>query len=199
METRFGAAVTGQVPDEQMLSHRMTAAIGGDAAAYRTLLRDCVPLIAGIARSQGVGRDLMDDAIQETLLTLHRARATYDPARPFLPWLRAIARHRAVDVLRRQGRARSREVHDQAAYEVQQDPAPPASEMIARRQEGHVLRGMIDQLPAGQRQAVEHLGLAERSLEETARLTGRSKGALKVNFHRALAALRRRSGSGPDV
>nr|WP_321983343.1 sigma-70 family RNA polymerase sigma factor [uncultured Lichenicoccus sp.] len=191
--------MTDPVPDEQVLSDRMGAALGGDALAYRTLLRDCVPLIAGIARSQGVGRDLVDDAIQETLLTLHRARATYDPARPFLPWLRAIARHRAVDVLRRHGRAQAREVHDQAAYEVQQDPGLPASEQIARRQEHQALRGLIDELPAGQRQAVEHLGLAERSLEETARLTGRSKGALKVNFHRALAALRRRSGSGPDV
>ncbi len=191
--------VTGQVADEQALSDRMAAALGGDAAAYRGLLRDCVPVIMGAARAQGVGQDLMDDAIQETLLTLHRARATYDPARPFLPWLRAIARHRAVDVLRRQGRDRLREVHDQATYEVQPDPAPPASELLAQRQEGQALRAMIDRLPAGQRQAVEQLALAERSLEEASRLTGRSKGALKVNFHRALAALRRRSGGSPDV
>lgn len=45
-------------------------------------------------------------------------------------------------------------------------------------------------LPDGQRQAVEHLGLRELSLDETAALTGRSKGALKVNLHRALKALR---------
>ena len=177
----------------------MAAALAGDAGAYRSVLRDCVPFISSVARAQGVGPDLMDDAIQETLITLHRARATYDPARPFLPWLRAIARHRAVDVLRRQGRDRSREVHDEVAYGVQQDPAPPANEMLGRQQEHQALRGMIERLPAGQRQAVEQLGLAERSLEEAAKLTGRSKGALKVNFHRALAALRRRQGGDPDV
>jgi hypothetical protein len=33
--------------------------------------------------------------VQETLLTVHQARRTWDPARPFLPWLRAIAQRRA--------------------------------------------------------------------------------------------------------
>ncbi|WP_205880314.1 sigma-70 family RNA polymerase sigma factor [Lichenicoccus roseus] len=191
--------MTGQVPDEQGLADRMGAALGGDADAYRRLLHECVPLIIGVARSQGVAQSLIDDAVQETLLTLHQARATYDPSRPFLPWMRAIARHRAIDVLRRSGREQSRELHDHPAYELQADPAPPAVALIERRQQRQTLRAMIDRLPAGQRQAVEQLGLAERSLEEASRITGRSKGALKVNFHRALAALRRRSGTGPDV
>jgi RNA polymerase sigma-70 factor (ECF subfamily) len=47
-------------------------------------------------------------------------------------------------------------------------------------------------LPPGQREAVEQLGLRERSLSETAELTGRNTGALKVNLHRALKALRER-------
>ena len=46
---------------------------------------------------------------------------------------------------------------------------------------------------------MELLGLNERSLEEAAGTTGRTKGALKVNLHRALAALRNRLGEGGDA
>ena len=51
-------------------------------------------------------------------------------------------------------------------------------------------------LPERQREAVELLKLRELSLAEAARLTGSSEGALKVNVHRAIKALRARWGRG---
>jgi DNA-directed RNA polymerase specialized sigma24 family protein len=54
------------------------------------------------------------------------------------------------------------------------------------------LREAIDTLPPGQREAIEQLGLKERSLAEAAESTGRKTGALKVNLHRALKTLRDR-------
>jgi RNA polymerase sigma factor (sigma-70 family) len=174
---------------EAKLSAAMAAAQGGDAAAYRALLRDCVPVIAAAARAQGVRPDAVDDVVQETLLTVHRARATYDPARPFLPWLRAIAQRRAIDLMRRAGR-RPQEVHDPLAYEAESDAGPlPGASIEARERDARLARA-VAALPEGQRQAVEHLSLRERSLDETAAATGRSKGALKVNLHRALKSLR---------
>ena len=81
---------------ETRLAAWMAAAQRGDGEAYRMLLRACLPIIAAAARGQGVRNDRVDDVVQETLLTIHRARATYDPARPFLPWLRAIAERRLL-------------------------------------------------------------------------------------------------------
>ncbi|AWN44546.1 sigma-70 family RNA polymerase sigma factor [Methylobacterium durans] len=180
-------------PGEAHLAAAMRAAQDGDAAAYRRVLRACVPVIAGVARGQGVRGAAVDDVVQETLLTVHRARATYDPSRPFLPWLRAIAQRRAVDALRRRSR-RPQEVHDPAAFEDQVDAGPAPGQALEEGQEARLrearLARAVANLPAGQRQAVEHLALGERSLDETAALTGRSKGALKVNLHRALKALR---------
>ena len=57
----------------------MVAAQAGDRAAYETLLRDCIPFIKRVARGQGVQPDFIDDVVQETLLTVHGARHTYDP------------------------------------------------------------------------------------------------------------------------
>ena len=54
----------------------------------------------------------------------------------------------------------------------------------------------LETLPERQREAVQHLVLDERSLDEAAALTRRSKGSLKVNLHRALKALRGRMAAG---
>ena len=174
---------------EEKLSAGMAAAQGGDAAAYRAVLRDCLPVIAATARGKGVRGAAVDDVVQDTLLTLHNARQTYDPARPFLPFLRAIASRRAIDALRRQGR-QPREVFDPISYDAHPDMEAAPGAGLEADDRRRLLAQAVGSLPAGQREAVEHLALAERSLDETAALTGRSKVALKVNLHRALKALR---------
>ena len=188
--TRSGARIGGAgMALEGELSALMAAAQAGDAAAYRALLKACLPLVSAIARAQGVRGEAVDDVVQDTLMTVHRARASYDPGRPFLPWLRAITQRRAIDRLRRAGR-RPREVFDPLAYEAEADTGPAPSQGLEARDRSAMLARAVATLPEGQRQAVEHLGLREMSLDETAALTGRTKGALKVNLHRALKALR---------
>jgi RNA polymerase sigma-70 factor (ECF subfamily) len=155
-----------------------------------------VPVIVAAARRQGVSPDRVDDVVQEVLITIHRARATYDPARPFLPWLRAIAQRRAIDALRRHGRQAVREVHDPAAYEGHAEETVEADDVLDARTRAQALRASIATLPPGQRQAVERLGLQGQTLDEAAADTGRSKVALKVNLHRAIKALRGKLGGG---
>lgn len=168
----------------------MAAAQSGDHQAYARVLADSVPLIKAVARRQGVRQDNLDDVVQETLITVHRVRHTYDPGRSYDAWLSAIARRRAIDALRRRGRRSAREVSDEFALDTQ--PAgEDASAATARQQRAEQLRAAIAKLPPGQRQAAEQLGLRERSLDETSELTGRKTGALKVNLHRAIKALRK--------
>jgi RNA polymerase sigma factor (sigma-70 family) len=175
---------------EQMLSAAMAAAQAGDRGAYRGLLRACMPVIAATARGKGLTGEAVEDVVQETLLTIHRARASYDPARPFLPWLRAIAQRRTIDALRLRKR-RAPEAHDPVAYETYADETlPAAGQGIEARERDARLARAIAALPEGQRQAVEQLSLREHSLKEAAAITGRSTGAIKVNLHRALKALR---------
>ena len=92
-------------------SRLMARAQDGDQHAYRALLEDVAPYLRAIAsrcfRQQGD----IEDAVQDVLLTLHAVRHTYDPQRPFGPWLLAIANRRIIDRLRRDtrhGRARLR-------------------------------------------------------------------------------------------
>jgi RNA polymerase sigma factor (sigma-70 family) len=168
----------------------MVRAQAGDKAAYETLLHDCVPLVRAIARRQGVSADQVDDVVQEVLLTIHRARQTYDPSRSFTAWLRVIAERRAIDLLRQSGRRGARELHAPIAFENYPDEAAdPASGLQHADDAGRVSEALAS-LPPRQREAVQSLVLNEQSLAEASAATRRSKGSLKVNLHRALKALR---------
>jgi RNA polymerase sigma factor (sigma-70 family) len=157
-------------------------------------LRDCVELIEQVARRQGVPADRIDDAVQDTLLTIHRARQTYDPARSFTAWLRVLAERRAVDLMRKTGRQAVREVHAPLAYERHADQSAVSLRPAYGTDAARRLGAAVADLPLRQREAVQLLVLQERSLAETAAATGRSKGSLKVNLHRALKNLRARLG-----
>ncbi len=183
---------------DQRLSGLMVAAQSGDRAAYAELLRACVPFVKRVGRRTGLAEDRLDDVMQDTLVTLHHARQTYDPSRSFCAWLSVIARRRAIDILRRQGRNARREVHAPLAFEAHADPGSDTAGGWEQTGRAKVLGAAIAGLPEGQRDAVERLGLREQSLADAAAETGKSTGALKVNFHRALKTLRLRLGGEGD-
>ena len=101
----------------------MAEAQAGDSVAYQTLLRDCIPVIKTVARRRGVAAALVDDVVQDVLLTIHRARHTFDPNRSFTAWLCVITERRAIDLLRRIRRQDLREVHAPLAFESHVDQA----------------------------------------------------------------------------
>jgi RNA polymerase sigma factor (sigma-70 family) len=174
----------------------MAAAQKGDRVAYEKLLLDCASLIASLARRRGVPPDRVDDVVQEVLVTVHRARATYDPRRSFEAWLRIIVERRAIDVLRQMRRHGEREVHAPLAYESYADEAIDQSVRIDHKDKAKRIGAALTELPQRRREAVQHLMVDERSLADAAVLTGRSKGSLKVSLHRALNALRLKADRG---
>ncbi len=180
--------------DDMRRSALMAAAQAGNRTAYEMLLRDCVPLIRSVARRQGVMPDYVDDVVQEVLITIHRARQTYDPSRSFNAWLRVIAERRAIDLLRQTGRRGAREVHAPLAFENFADGSADPAGGLTRADDAEKIDQALAALPARQREAVQYLVIEEQSLAEASALTRRSKVSLKVNLHRALKALRGAAG-----
>ena len=170
----------------------MVRAQAGDGEAYTRLLRALVPTVRAIVSQQIASRELVEDTLQDVLLTLHRVRHTYDPDWPFLPWLAAIARARTIDALRRQGRHRRREVS--ASDEEEEFAAPPPPDGQEARGE---LARYLRALPDRQRRIVEHVHLQEMTLVQAARENNLTVPAVKSLLHRALNALRR-SGANDD-
>lgn len=165
-----------------MFAAWMAAAQEGDQGAYRQLLEAAQPMVFGYLRKRMESETAAEDVTQEVLLTMHRVRHTYDPTRPFEPWLFAIARSRLIDHLRRRRRISAIEVLTDNLPEV----AASATEMA-----GDSVFEILDRLPATQREAFVMLKLEGLTTEEAAARAGVSVSALKVRAHRAYKALRK--------
>ena len=170
----------------------MKAMQEGDQDACRTLLRLCIPWIERAARRRGIPSEAIDDVVQNVLIAVHYGRHHCDPSRPFLPWLRAIARNRSIDWLRQSRHRIAREVHAPEAVENCADPgAFDAIESTPRFLHDEINASM-ECLSPGQRRAVRLLVLDDLTLDQASTQSGIKKVALKVSLHRALKALRRR-------
>jgi RNA polymerase sigma-70 factor (ECF subfamily) len=183
--------LVGNSPEDRAAwSGLMAAAQEGDAAAYQRLLRAITPFIRYVGRKRGLDPATCEDLAQEALLTLHRVRHTYDPARPFVPWLLAIVQRRMIDLYRRDRRIHDQETVVPDLLETFADPATNNHLETAEQREW-LLQAMAE-LPPKQREALELVKLGELSVAEASSRTGQSEGAVKVNVHRAIRALRAR-------
>ena len=183
-------APPGRNEDDRQLSALMRSAQDGDRIAYASLLQKVLPLLkrAVAARLRFLTPMDREDVVQDILLSLHAARATYDPQRPFTPWLMTIAHNRMVDQARRNGRRSAHETLVDEYPEIMTGTEASAGTESAGDPEE--LQRAIKALPRGQRSAIELLKLREMSLKEASQATGMSVGALKVSVHRAIRTLR---------
>jgi len=177
-------------------SKLMAQAQDGKREAYRELLEGVTPYLRSLAIRCFKQPSDLEDVVQDVLLTVHMLRHTYDPARPFGPWLLAIASRRIIDRLRRDTRRRAREVELSVEHETF---AVPETNLHEETLGKAALGQAIEQLPPDQRQTITMLKLNEMSLKEAAAASGRSIPALKVATHRAIKSLRRLLKSQGDL
>jgi RNA polymerase sigma-70 factor, ECF subfamily len=173
---------------EQQASALMVRAQQGDAAAYTELLTMLAAASRQYARNRLGDVPWLDDVAQETLLTVHKARRTYDGRRPFAPWFYAILSRRMIDVLRRERRISAREI----VAEVLPEPLAPAESPSAVDPDR--VEAALGALPSRQREVVSALKLRDESVKEVSARLGMSESAVKVTAHRGYRALRRLLG-----
>ena len=152
-----------------------------DQAATAALIERLSPRLHWFFASQMGSRTDADDMLQDLWLRIHRVRHTYRPGEPLLPWVYAIAHRVRIDTYRRRYRM-SREISVDAL------PEPVArEENQASRLAFHEL---LATLPEGQREVLTMLKVGGLSLEEVARATSSTVGAVKQKAHRAYHRLR---------
>jgi RNA polymerase sigma-70 factor (ECF subfamily) len=166
----------------------MRAAQAGDARRYEQLLRAITPFVRSLARRYCRDPQLAEDVVQDVLLTMHRIRHTWDPERPFSPWLAAIAARRGIDRIRRTARIARHEVSDEAALATFATPA--ANNDSGALHAALAVEPLLAALPERQRRALEAVKLRGLSVAQAASESGQSIAAIKVNVHRAVKALR---------
>jgi RNA polymerase sigma-70 factor (ECF subfamily) len=180
---------------EEELRKLMILALEGNAAAYEEfLLRVSRMLKSFMSSSSGIGgirmysTERLEDMVQEVLLTIHRKRDLYLKDMPILPWIRTIARHRMIDLLRAD--ARRPQTTEWTQLEESFDlmtPAEPLAEESAQ-----ALESLTACLSEKQREILFLAKVEELPLAKIAEQRGMSLSAVKVTVHRALQAIRSR-------
>jgi len=168
-----------------------------DRIAAESLMQALMPVLSRFFLSMSDVRRAADDLVQETLLRIHRARHTYRPDEPVLPWAYSIARHVRVDYYRKQRRT----VHHEEAV----DPDILQVKAVSQRAETESARDfetLMGYLPESQREVLTMLKVLGMTVEEVARVTSSTAGAVKQKAHRAYDRLRsvlERPPAGPTA
>ncbi|MFG1394291.1 sigma-70 family RNA polymerase sigma factor [Xanthobacter agilis] len=184
-------AMTETAPTETATTEEwaalMRAALKGEGTAYRRLLTALAPVLRVAARRildrAGADAQNVEDVVQETLLAIHLKRQTWDPAQPLMPWVWAIARHKVLDALRRQGRRVHVPIDELNA--VLADTAAKADDAHT----GHDVARLAESLSGRERAVVEAVCLAGASTTEAGLRLAMSEGAVREALHRALKHL----------
>jgi RNA polymerase sigma factor (sigma-70 family) len=166
------------VVNDASLARLMAMVQQGDKLAYATLLQECQSWLVRYF-SKRIAPAAVDDLVQDTLISLHRKRATYEPTRPFLPWLAAIARYRWVDQLRKTYRADETILSDDLSV-GSDEPGILARISIDR---------LLEQIPVKQSEVIRMVKIDGLSIAEAALRSGQSEPLVKVNIHRGLKKL----------
>jgi RNA polymerase sigma-70 factor (ECF subfamily) len=183
------------VSDEE-LAALMERYCAGDRAAFDALYAQVAPRLHAFL-SQLIGdRSIADDVMQEALIKLHEARGFYVRGADPLPWIFTIARHAALDELRRRRRTRMRMADDAAATpepsaELDGSASASSGRDDPRAADGAEALAALARLPAAQREALVLTKVEGRSQAEAAALAGTTPGAIKLRAHRAYVALRK--------
>lgn len=160
----------------------------GNQADYARFLTSITPLLKRM-----VGRRLaacdVEDVTQEILISIHKARHTYDGVRPLVPWLASIAQFRITDHLRKH-------------YTQRQDKTVDISEwenILTDVTEGGVDHESIDELleglPEAHKRILTLMHVEGYTAKEVGKQLAMNESAVKVAAHRAIKKIRIKFGT----
>lgn len=144
---------TSEVTPQSGRARATASAVRLDPAALAAAYAEHAGAIYGIALRMIGDRAAAEDVVQNAFLKLWTATAQFDPARgPVLGLLVTIARHKAIDGMRRVARRRrSEELYCREPEAHDDDPAVT----LERAQDARDVRSALLALPYEQRRVIE--------------------------------------------
>jgi RNA polymerase sigma-70 factor (ECF subfamily) len=184
---------------EQRWAKAMCAERRGEAVAYERMLKEVATTLRRSLAPRlvrvGIGAHEAEDLVQEILMGLHGKRHTWDPARPFLPWLHTITRYKLIDFMRhRRGDTRRRvDLALEDWLEIVE-----CSTHEANRFTWEVDRHLAV-LPVNQRRIVRAIAVEGASVRSVAQGLATSEGAVRMTLHRAIRRLLGAADPSPTI
>jgi RNA polymerase sigma-70 factor (ECF subfamily) len=132
------------------------------------------------------------DVVQEVFIAVWKDAGRFDASRGALgPWLFSLARHKAIDLVRREANVRKRTADVDLEFE---ESADDVDQEVWLRHRRETVRAAIAELPDAQREALELAFFAGLTHVEVAERLGIPLGTAKTRIRTALLRLRDRLG-----
>jgi len=165
----------------------MTQSLAGDQRTYAELLQATTRLLRPYLSRRLNSATEVDDVMQEILISVHKARHTYDGKRPYKPWVFAIAKFRLHDHLRAHYADQLHHADDLAEIE---EFLPDHVTESALSYES--ISAEVEKLPEKQATILRMMHQDGYTAKEVAEKIGMNESAVKVAAHRAYKILRQK-------
>jgi RNA polymerase sigma-70 factor (ECF subfamily) len=163
----------------------VTAIRSGDQSAMAALYDRYSSIVYAVALRVLQDTGAAEDVLQDIFMQLWRHPGAFDASRGNMPaWLAVIARHRAIDALRR--RRPENDIAD-VIVSVEPDFASDADRSRAMEK----VRGALNTMPPPQKSALEMAYFEGLTHSEIAEKTGEPLGTIKTRIRTGLLSLRK--------
>lgn len=160
----------------------------GDVASYNKFLQQITPILQRIVAKKLPMSDI-EDVLQEILISLHKARHTYDGGRPLMPWIFAIAQFRINDHLRKLY------AQPQNTTNIDDMAEILGSDVTKPYEDSESLEGILKDTPDREKQILTMMYVEGHTAKETAQKMDMKESAVKVAAHRAIKKIRESFGT----
>ncbi len=167
------------------LTTLFNAAKAGDEQCYREFLHNILPILRAVTAKK-LPQDDRNDVIQEILISIHKARHTFDGNRPVMPWLMAIAHFRISDHFRK---AYRRGDYKTVNIDRVAEPIDSVTILPFANEPFHEL---IKYASERDKRILTLMHVEGYTAKETAAQLGMKESAVKVAAHRAIKKIRQR-------
>ncbi|MEE9216742.1 MAG: RNA polymerase sigma factor [Anaerolineales bacterium] len=165
--------------DERAL---ITAAADGDDDAFTEIVEQYQKPVYNLCYRLLQDRGDAEDASQEAFMKAYRGLKKYDPQRPFMSWMLAIAYNQCIDQLRRR---RITWVGLEALFDRSDQQSPSAEVAVDARGEAEGVQKALSVLNTKDRAAVVLRYWYDYSYDEIAEMLSLTNSAVKSRLHRA--------------
>jgi RNA polymerase sigma-70 factor (ECF subfamily) len=168
------AASTRQRLDQTLLE----SIAAGDKLAMQVLFqRHNVRVYRFVLRLVG-NPSVAEEIVSEVFLNVWRRAGSFDRKCQVTTWLLAIARHKALSMLRRRPEAQLDE--DLAATIA--DPGEDAETVLDKKKRSKIIRACLMQLSPSHREIIDLVYYHEKSVDEVARIVDAPKSTVKTRM-----------------
>lgn len=180
--TNNGRAMSAAI-DELTDKRLIQSTLAGDDEAFAELVRRHKRKVFGIAARFARNDHELDDICQEIFVKAYQKLKSFRGEAPFEHWVSRIAVHACYDFLRKTRHDRENVPLDGIEIGVRDN--------ASAREAAEILQWAMTRLSADERLVITLLELEEKSVRETAELTGWSESNVKVRAFRARQALKK--------